>query len=303
MTFHSSTTNDNTIYESFDTTDINTSYLNRRHYFELFKNCKNIVSSPKIDSTEAVISCGSMFYGCSSLTTAPEINTSGCGDFSRMFQDCTSLTSVPVYRLNVNYINSQYGTEASYMFYNCKSLTNLPNVFINNRLWQVMFMFYGCTSLTTVGNLDLRYVKDARGMFKNCTSLTTVGNLDLRECDTFNEYFSGCTSLTSIGTINMTSVVPDTDWSVGQNVYSTENMFYNCSNLQNIDGLTGSRGTLNFSSCPLITTDSINNIANPIANADFQNVEEVYIIFNRDIILTDTLINKFVRKGYTVSKV
>jgi hypothetical protein len=70
-----------------------------------------------------------MFYGCSSLTKAPELPattlTENC--YINMFNGCTSLTQAPELPAT-NLVNYCYST----MFYNC---TNLNNININFSAW------------------------------------------------------------------------------------------------------------------------------------------------------------------------
>lgn len=66
----------------------------------LFQNCKTIVSVSKdfLPATTLVANCYySMFFGCSSLTTAPELPATTLADscYNYMFKDCSSLTTAP----------------------------------------------------------------------------------------------------------------------------------------------------------------------------------------------------------------
>mgnify|MGYP002715853837 CR=1 FL=1 len=69
-----------------------------------------------IDSRNAT-SMSYMFYGCSSLTTAPAMDTSKVTSMSLMFRDCSSLTTVP--QLDTSQVTNFDG-----MFLGCKSLTD-----------------------------------------------------------------------------------------------------------------------------------------------------------------------------------
>ena len=59
----------------------------------------------------------SMFDGCSSLTTAPVMDTSQATDMRSMFRDCSSLTTVPD-------MDTRNVTDVSDMFRGCSSLTD-----------------------------------------------------------------------------------------------------------------------------------------------------------------------------------
>ena len=76
--------------------------LNGKNYafYELFYNCTNIVSVSEdfLPATTLANSCyRSMFYGCTSLTTAPALPATALTQYcySYMFRDCTSLTTAP----------------------------------------------------------------------------------------------------------------------------------------------------------------------------------------------------------------
>ena len=60
----------------------------------------------------------SMFQGCASLTTIPQLNFSKVTNAVYMFSGCTSLTTIP--QLNFSKV-----TIANYMFHDCTSLTTL----------------------------------------------------------------------------------------------------------------------------------------------------------------------------------
>ena len=89
-----------------------------------------------------------MFYGCTSLTAAPELPATTLANYCycRMFYGCTSLTAAPELPAT---------TLASYCYY-C--------------------MFYGCTSLTAAPELPATTLASYcyNGMFYGCTSLTSV---------------------------------------------------------------------------------------------------------------------------------
>ena len=113
----------------------------------------------------------SMFYGCTSLTTAPSLPATTLASYCyySMFRGCTSLTTAP---------SLPATTLASYCYF---------------------LMFYGCTSLTTAPSLLATTLADScyYSMFNGCTSLTTVPSLPAttlgRRCYFF--MFYGCTKI------------------------------------------------------------------------------------------------------------
>ena len=89
-----------------------------------------------------------MFYGCTSLTTAPELpaTTLAGGCYSSMFQGCPSLESAP----ELPATTLDYGCYGD-MFQGCSSLTTapeLPATTLANYCY--MRMFNGCTNLNTI---------------------------------------------------------------------------------------------------------------------------------------------------------
>ena len=144
----------------------------------LFGSNSNITGAENMvlpATTLAYGSYSSMFYGCTSLTTAPSIlpaTTLAESCYGAMFRGCTSLTTAP----------------------------ELPTTTLAFRCYD--FMFFGCTSLTTAPELPATTLANEcyNGMFRVCTSLTTAPELPAttlaERC--YQNMFQGCRSLTSI---------------------------------------------------------------------------------------------------------
>lgn len=81
-----------------------------------------------------------MFWGCESLTTAPEMDTSNVTDMQYMFWNCSSLTHVPE-------VDTSQVTRMDGMFGHCSSLTNVPDLY-TAKVTNMDYLFYGCESLT-----------------------------------------------------------------------------------------------------------------------------------------------------------
>jgi hypothetical protein len=119
-----------------------------------------------------------MFYGCTSLTTAPSLPATKLADYCyyNMFYNCTSLTTAPNLPATVLTYRCYYE-----MFYNCTSLTTAPSLPATTLADYCYYnMFYGCTSLTTPPSLPAttlaRWLLQS-SMFYDCTSLTTPPSL------------------------------------------------------------------------------------------------------------------------------
>ena len=155
-------------------------------FYKLFYNCANIVSVSDnfLPAKTLAIYCYSyMFYGCSSLTTSPEL---------------------PATKL----VNSCYAG----MFYNCKNLTTAPELPATTLAMRCYYnMFYGCSSLTTAPELPATKLIERcyYGMFRNCTNLNYIKMLatDISE---YNCLYNWVNKVASTGTFvknpNMTSL-------------------------------------------------------------------------------------------------
>ena len=88
----------------------------------IFRNCNSLET---VDGLEYInpTETASMFTNCTSLTRlngVQNLNMSNVSNASRMFNGCSSLTS-----LNISNWNTSNVTDMSYMFANCSSLTSL----------------------------------------------------------------------------------------------------------------------------------------------------------------------------------
>ena len=144
-------------------------------YCGMFYGCSSLTTAPELPATSLAPECYySMFYGCSSLTTAPELPATSLANscYLSMFKNCTSLTTAP--ELPATSLADECYW---YMFENCTSLTTapeLPATILAEGCYRSMFE--NCTSLTTAPELPATIL--ARGcywtMFKNCTSLNYI---------------------------------------------------------------------------------------------------------------------------------
>ena len=139
-----------------------------------------------------------MFYGCTSLTQAPELpaTTLTVSCYRHMFYNCTSLTQAPQLPATTLAGNCYFN-----MFYGCTSLTQAPELPATTLATYCYFnMFYGCTSLTTIPQLPATTlaVRCYDSMFAGCTSLTQAPELPATTLAArcYNSMFYGCTSLT-----------------------------------------------------------------------------------------------------------
>ena len=139
----------------------------------------------------------SMFYGCTSLTQAPELPaiTLASNCYNLMFSGCTSLTRAP----ELPATKLAYYCY-SYMFRNCKSLTQAPKLPATTLAdYCYHNMFSGCTSLTQAPELPATTLADGcyKNMFNGCTSLTQAPELPAATLpyNCYSSMFRGCTKL------------------------------------------------------------------------------------------------------------
>ena len=233
-----------------------------RNFYALFDSSTTLISAGNLvlPATTLTISCyDSMFYGCSSLTTAPAtlpatsmkekcyyemfkgctslINTQSvlpatildreC--YYGMFHNCTALTTAPEI-LGTSFTSSGAFDSCQNMFYNCTSLVNPPSILPATTLATSCYeqMFYNCTSLTTAPELPATTLANDcyLSMFWGCTALTTAPELPattlIRNC--YYNMFRNCTSLTTAPELKASTLA----------TYCYSSMFEGCINLKKV---------------------------------------------------------------------
>lgn len=172
----------------------------------IFKGNTKIISAENLilKPTKLRPKCYStMFEGCTSLTTAPELPAATTYEYSyqSMFKGCTSLTTAPT---SIGVSSTIIGRFCCYtMFEGCKSLTTAPELPATTLAYDCYNnMFKGCTSLTTAPELPATKLENGcySNMFEGCTSLKTAPELTattlVNSC--YARMFQGCTSLSTI---------------------------------------------------------------------------------------------------------
>lgn len=85
-----------------------------------------------------------LFYGCSKLTSIPQLNTSNVTDMVSMFSYCSSLTSVPQ-------LNTSKVTEMGGLFMSCPRLETIAISYYNiSSVSNVSYFANGCTALKSL---------------------------------------------------------------------------------------------------------------------------------------------------------
>lgn len=167
-------------------------------FYKLFYGCGSLTTAPELPATTLSVSCyDSMFYGCTSLIQAPELpaTTLATQCYSSMFRGCTSLEQAPDLPA-MTLTDSCY----SYMFVQCSSLTQVLTLSATTLAKSCYsYMFYGCTALTQVPSLPVMELEEGcyEYMFNGCVSMTQAPALPAttlaKKC--YNGMFRGCSSL------------------------------------------------------------------------------------------------------------
>ena len=187
-------------------------------FYNLFNQNTNIKSAKNLilpATTLAQYCYSEMFYGCKSLTTAPQLPTTTLATdcYSRMFKGCTSLVNAPV-------------LPAITLVYNC-----------------YIGMFSGCTSLTTAPELPATTLAGGcyNSMFQRCTKLVNAPVLPATTLANwcYTNMFNGCTSLNYIKCLatNISASNCLYNWVYG--VASTGTFVKNSAATWNVTGING----------------------------------------------------------------
>jgi hypothetical protein len=193
-------------------------------YSNMFYGCTSLTVAPELPATTLVSFCyNSMFYGCTSLTTAPELPATKLSNYCyyNMFYDCSSLTTAPELPATKLYSDCYYR-----MFRGCTSLTQAPELPATTLAdYCYSNMFNGCSSLTVAPELPATTLDNNcySNMFYGCSSLTTAPELPATKLysDCYYNMFNGCSSLTVAPELPATTLA--------RSCY--EYMFYGCSKL------------------------------------------------------------------------
>ena len=195
-------------------------------WFYYLKSLKYIEGFEHLN-TYQVTDMGSMFSGCSSLTSLDlsRFGTSRVTDMGGMFSGCSSLTA-----LNLSRFDTSGVRKMGSMFSGCSSLSTLNLTrFDTSKVKGMICMFSGCESLTSLDltRFDTSEVTAMSGMFSGCSSLTTLdlSSFETSQVTDMSDMFRGCSSLTTLDLSRFnTSQVTD-----------MRGMFYGCSSLTVLD--------------------------------------------------------------------
>jgi hypothetical protein len=171
-------------------------------YYGMFYGCTSLTTAPELPATTLTNYCYYyMFYGCTSLTTAPELPATTLANYCYygMFSGCINLTTAPELPATTLANYCYYG-----MFNGCTSLTTAPELPATTLASNCYSgMFYGCTSLVTAPSaLPATTLTNGcyDSMLQGCTSLVMAPELPATTLATYcyRNMFNGCTKLNYI---------------------------------------------------------------------------------------------------------
>ena len=199
----------------------------------------------------------------------PVTKFDGITDMFRMFEYCTSLTSLDLSHLNTNNVtnmgavfyysdnltsvdlsgwNTSNVTNMQSMFTDCHYLTSLDlSSWDTRNLTYMGNMFQNCYKLKflDLNHFDTSNVTDMNQVFRDCTSLTSldVSGWNTEKVTSMHGMFDGCTSLTSLDV---------SGWNT-EKVSDIIYMFDGCTNLKTIKMVGCSEATINKIKAQLAT--------------------------------------------------
>jgi len=188
----------------------------------MFVRCEKLTSNnlPLFSNTKKVRNMSDMFNNCKSLTTVPLFDTRNVRDMQKMFYECDNLISVPQF-------DTHKVTNMNNMFYNCNKLTNIPQLNTEN-VTDMGNMFSYCENLVSIPQLNTSKVGHMVEMFYACSSLETIPELDTSSARNMNNMFNNCSSLPEEfpWVIDCSSIDLDNNNSLNSRM---KNMFYGSS--------------------------------------------------------------------------
>ena len=161
------------------TTNVYDVYKSGTNFKSLLYSSRNVVEVLGANTT-GITNMVRMFFNCTSLRTVPLFDTSNVWDMASIFMNCTALTSVPLF----NTSNVQGMVQ---ILYGCTSITTIP-LFDTSKVTSMNQAFYGCTNVQS-GALALYQQASTQttppsnhsSTFKNCGSNTTAGAAELAQ--------------------------------------------------------------------------------------------------------------------------
>ena len=203
---------------------------------------------------------------------------SSISNFGQAWSNCSSLTSFPL-------IDTSNGTNFSRAWYNCSSLTEFPLI-DTAKGTDFSMAWRNCSSLKSFPLIDTSRGTNFEDAWNSCSSLTEFPMLDLSNGTKFGYAWKNCSSLTEF---------PQMDLSAGTDFTQT---WVGCSNLTNLGGFGAIKESIDLSSSPKLTVDSLMNVINQAATVTGKTMTFGSENLNK---LTDEQKSVATSKGWTLA--
>ena len=249
-----------------------------------FYGCTSLSSIPQINTTDAT-DMSQMLYGCTNLTSIPQLNTSKVTDMRYMFGHCESLTSVPD-------MDTSNVTDMTEMFVDCYKLTSIPQL-NTSKVTDMNHMFDYCKSLTSVPDMDTSNVTNMHFMFFACYNLIAAPQLDTSKVTDMHDMFGSCHNLKSVPQLDASSITSIESFA------GISSIFSGCYELTDFGGFANLKVDLDMGSCEKLTHESAMNIINNLAKVSVsRTLKFARATYNT---LSSAEIAKATYKGWTIS--
>lgn len=263
------------------------------HMSYMFNGCSKLRTPIYLD-TSNVVDMSNMFEDCTELRSIPDdFNTSNVTNASCLFKNCQMLGTIP------NNMDFRNCADMSYMFSNCggfgynpdtfeeiatptviqtsEKLLNINGMFEN--LWNIKYLpemntsgvtsaigtFFGCSTVTEIPEYNFSSLQFADKLF-NTTGISTIPQFEFNNVLSANGMFDNCDNLTSLPQLNFMNL----QGSFFMNTYNYEYIGEGYTMLTDIGGFlyghTEGANYLDLKSLTALTTDSITNVVNCIAD-------------------------------------
>jgi surface protein len=257
----------------------------------LYMYATSSVIDVKID-TSNVTNMGSMFQNCSGLTTIPLFDTSNVTNMKYMFSGCSSLTTVPLF-------NTSKVTDMSYMFNGCSNLTTIP-LFDTSNVTNMQYMFQSCSNLTTIPELDFSNATNINNMFQG-TNLTELPNINCKKITSLSGFLYR-KSISKVGVIDCDSLT-NASWLNTSYVFTSLTDLGGFRNIGMQSSVSNTNANYFIYNCPNLTRQSLLNVFNLLydrASAGY-SVLTIKLHPNHYAKLTDDDIAIATNKGWTLA--
>ena len=205
---------------------------------DLFYNCQNLENIPKItytyDGTNGLY-LESCFNSCYKIPSANELLEKIQGKnvtfISSCFSSCKNIEDLSL----VSGLDTSLVRDFSSIFYTCEKLKEIP-LFDTSSATSMSNAFGNCLIITTIPSFQTSKCSNFYRTFRGSVSLIEIPKLNFSSATSINYLVEGCTSLTTLGGFE----------SLGFSYTSKTDNYSNY--------------TLDLSTCPLLTRESIINV-------------------------------------------